>query len=64
MMSISPESGQRPLPSVQKAGHRPSPAVSLIRAETTPYVNSTLLCDSSRPDVKSNARPSGVANPE
>src|SRR5664279_6088289 len=40
-------------PSAQKAGHRPAPAGTLIRASTWPYPNETLSLLTTRPLVKS-----------
>jgi hypothetical protein len=63
MMSISPVSGQRPSPSAQNAGQSPAPAASFIRAAATPYVKVNFDRVSIRPEMKSNARPSGVVKP-
>ncbi len=36
IISISPESGQRPFPNIHQAGHRPAPSGNFIRASAVP----------------------------
>src|SRR5688500_19490888 len=56
MMSISPVSGQGPLPSSQNAGHTPRASGMRMRASARPKVKSNLLLESIRPDTKSALR--------
>ena len=59
MMSVSPDAGHETegsstlLPSSQKAGQKPSPTGSFIRALTRPWLKSNLVLVSIRPEVKS-----------
>src|SRR5919197_728454 len=61
MTSISPVAGQSPVPSTQKAGQSPAPAVILTRAAAVPYENSVLPRVSMRPETRSRDDTSGVA---
>src|SRR5258706_7392182 len=61
IISISPESGHvLEEPSAQKAGHRPGPAGSLMRAAALPYKNSIFSLVLIRPEMKSKVFPSAV----
>src|SRR5258706_1851587 len=64
IISISPESGHvLEEPSAQKAGHRPGPAGSLMRAAALPYKNSIFSLVLIRPEMKSKVFPSAVTKP-